>query len=384
MDSTHESAAIHWGDATITPVVDWGGEVDQAGWLLPDTDRADWERHRSLLTSVGALDPATDRRALSVHSWLLRVDGLARLVDTGAGNGKDLPGLPLFADLTTPISTASHAQASPHRTSIWWSTPTCTPTTPVECWLAVPGAPTNCGLPDVIAALRWIRDETPAFGGDPRARHRRGPVRRSDDRLRSPRVAVGEGAVHPRHQRQRQRRQRDRTRYGRTRHRGGNRLRGREGRREAFVRGLGRAPGRRSPPHRCDRLRIPRPTPVDAHSFRVGPGPGEPCRGNRSRQWPQALHSPRIYSSATRRKSRTSTWCRQAGSAPLARRTSPPEPHPTPCSSMPPTALPTPTPGQASTFAYEFAWRSNAFDGRLGACHCVDPPGCSARPTCPR
>jgi para-nitrobenzyl esterase len=31
-------------------------------------------------------------------------------------------------------------------------------------------------------------------------------------------------------------------------------------------------------------------------------------------------------------------------------------------------------PGTARTFAYEFAWRSQAFDGRLGACHCVELP----------
>ncbi|MFJ2886814.1 carboxylesterase/lipase family protein [Streptomyces sp. NPDC087305] len=30
--------------------------------------------------------------------------------------------------------------------------------------------------------------------------------------------------------------------------------------------------------------------------------------------------------------------------------------------------------GRARTFAYEFAWRSPAFDGTLGACHCVELP----------
>jgi glyoxylase-like metal-dependent hydrolase (beta-lactamase superfamily II) len=96
--TTAGSAAMRWGDVEIAPVVDWAGAARR---LLPDTDRADWERHRDLLASVGAWDPATDRRSLSVHSWLVRVDGATIVVDTGAGNGKDLPGTPLFAGLTT-------------------------------------------------------------------------------------------------------------------------------------------------------------------------------------------------------------------------------------------------------------------------------------------
>jgi glyoxylase-like metal-dependent hydrolase (beta-lactamase superfamily II) len=93
--------AISWGDVRIAAVIDWAGEVPDAIGLLPGTSRADWERHRGWLSDSGLWDPATNRRALSVHSWLLQADGVTAVVDTGAGNGKDRPELPMFAGLST-------------------------------------------------------------------------------------------------------------------------------------------------------------------------------------------------------------------------------------------------------------------------------------------
>jgi len=93
--------AISWGDVRIAAVVDWAGEVPEAIGLLPGTSRADWEQHQGWLSRVGLWDPVTNRRALSVHSWVLQADGMTVVVDTGAGNGKDRPQQPLFAGLST-------------------------------------------------------------------------------------------------------------------------------------------------------------------------------------------------------------------------------------------------------------------------------------------
>ena len=93
---------ISWGDVHIAAVIDWAGEVPDAIKLLPGTSRTDWEQHRGWLSGTGLWDPVTNRRALSVHSWVLQADGMTVVVDTGAGNGKDRPEQPLFAGLSTP------------------------------------------------------------------------------------------------------------------------------------------------------------------------------------------------------------------------------------------------------------------------------------------
>ena len=106
--------AITWGDVRIAAVIDWAGEVPDAIGLLPGTSRADWERHQGWLSGAGLWDPVTNRRALSVHSWVLQADGVTVVVDTGAGNGKDRPELPLFAGLSTSyLENLAHSGVQP-------------------------------------------------------------------------------------------------------------------------------------------------------------------------------------------------------------------------------------------------------------------------------
>jgi len=110
---------ISWGDVHIAAVIDWAGEVPDAIKLLPGTSRTDWEQHRGWLSGTGLWDPVTNRRALSVHSWVLQADGMTVVVDTGAGNGKDRPEQPLFAGLSTPTWRIWPARAFSPRTSMW-------------------------------------------------------------------------------------------------------------------------------------------------------------------------------------------------------------------------------------------------------------------------
>ncbi len=88
------------GEVRVGAVFDWVGWVPHARRLLPGTTRGDWERHQQLLAG-GLWDPITDSRTVTVFSWVVQADGLTVVIDTGAGNGKDRPGSPLFHHLDT-------------------------------------------------------------------------------------------------------------------------------------------------------------------------------------------------------------------------------------------------------------------------------------------
>ena len=103
----------------IAAVIDWAGEVPDALRLLPGSSRTDWEPRPGWLSDTGLWDPATNRRALSVHSWVLQAGGVTVVVDTGAGNGKDRPQQPLLAGLSTPTWRIWPARALSPTTWMW-------------------------------------------------------------------------------------------------------------------------------------------------------------------------------------------------------------------------------------------------------------------------
>lgn len=90
------------GRARVTRVEEWRGT-----FLTPQLLFAGFapEAYSATRGAIGRayLDPATHAIEARLQSWIISMDGYNVLIDTGAGNDKDRPGLPVFGQLRTPF-----------------------------------------------------------------------------------------------------------------------------------------------------------------------------------------------------------------------------------------------------------------------------------------
>jgi glyoxylase-like metal-dependent hydrolase (beta-lactamase superfamily II) len=91
---------IELGDVTVTRVLEWRGPIRTVGEIIPDAPPEFWREHQALL-APDFWDPATDAYRCHVQSWVIRSEGRTIVVDTGVGNGRDRPQVPLFDHLDT-------------------------------------------------------------------------------------------------------------------------------------------------------------------------------------------------------------------------------------------------------------------------------------------
>ncbi|HTK63853.1 MAG TPA: MBL fold metallo-hydrolase [Pseudonocardia sp.] len=70
------------------------------GFAFPDVDEDVWRRHEDWLAPE-FWDTATDEMVASLKTWVVRSEGATILVDTGVGNDRDRPGMPVFDHLDT-------------------------------------------------------------------------------------------------------------------------------------------------------------------------------------------------------------------------------------------------------------------------------------------
>ncbi|MGI6875997.1 MBL fold metallo-hydrolase [Amycolatopsis sp. 3B14] len=88
------------GAVEVTKVPEWTGEIAPARFIIPDSAPEIWRDNESWL-APDHWNPDTGAYRGAVQTWVLRSEGKTVLVDTGVGNGRDRPQIPLFDHLDT-------------------------------------------------------------------------------------------------------------------------------------------------------------------------------------------------------------------------------------------------------------------------------------------
>jgi glyoxylase-like metal-dependent hydrolase (beta-lactamase superfamily II) len=101
------------GDARIRRIEEWRGEFLPPEEMFTGFDAAAFRRHLAEF-APDFHNVVSNRYFGFLQSWLVEVAGLRILFDTGAGNGKHRPGIPLFGQLDTPfLARLADAGAAP-------------------------------------------------------------------------------------------------------------------------------------------------------------------------------------------------------------------------------------------------------------------------------
>ena len=92
------TASVRLGGATVTRVVET--KVEMRTSLFADTSPEAWAEHADLLEPE-FWNRAAEQWRIAMQTWVVQVDGLVVVVDTGVGNGRDRPHMPPLDQLST-------------------------------------------------------------------------------------------------------------------------------------------------------------------------------------------------------------------------------------------------------------------------------------------
>lgn len=90
------------GAAVIHRVEEWSGQFMTPQTLFVGFSDAAYAASKDLVAGP-YLDPASDAIVARLQTWIVVTEGLRILIDTGAGNDKERPGIPVFGNLRTPF-----------------------------------------------------------------------------------------------------------------------------------------------------------------------------------------------------------------------------------------------------------------------------------------
>lgn len=91
---------IEIGAVSVTRVTEWEGLFVSGTQLIPDSDDEFWKAEQDLL-APDHFDPDSGLVRACLQTFLLHSEGRTTLVDTGAGDGKERPYIPVFGHLET-------------------------------------------------------------------------------------------------------------------------------------------------------------------------------------------------------------------------------------------------------------------------------------------
>jgi glyoxylase-like metal-dependent hydrolase (beta-lactamase superfamily II) len=94
---------VRLGRASVTRVVEFQFELGTR--FFAGTPASGWRDHADLLVP-DFFDPDTDQWRIAVQSWVIEIDGLTVVVDTGVGNDRQRPQTPALDHLNTGFLTA--------------------------------------------------------------------------------------------------------------------------------------------------------------------------------------------------------------------------------------------------------------------------------------
>jgi len=94
------SDVCRFGEIEVRRVIEWAGPIQTVDAILPDTPAQVWRDHDSWL-APDFHNPAGNAYRAAIQTWVLQAGRHTILVDTGVGNDRDRPQVPLFDHLHT-------------------------------------------------------------------------------------------------------------------------------------------------------------------------------------------------------------------------------------------------------------------------------------------
>jgi glyoxylase-like metal-dependent hydrolase (beta-lactamase superfamily II) len=91
---------INLGDVSITRVEEWDGLFSTVTDMFPDGTKEFWQDNRDWL-APDHWDPESGAMRGCLQTFVVRSEGKIILIDTGAGNNKERPYIPIFGHLDT-------------------------------------------------------------------------------------------------------------------------------------------------------------------------------------------------------------------------------------------------------------------------------------------